>query len=840
MKKMNIKHIALSIVAVILILILSVGVTYGWIDDVKLVEFENDDLVDNGAPLKSGVDINSTVKMSSDTSIIDLGYMLNDEDLTYTYVEDGVQKRHTKYDGGSNAPDWNKINKNKGYFYESGDMHLSGCYSDGESFYFPMHGSQSGFREGNKDDENVNYISFTTKVSSPYANIDFWFRNEPTICKKNTDNKITKARYAIIVDGKSHVYSSTGEAKTCNSGLTGTTPVSGVRTTADYIYNSDSNTTTERGKNSNTLFSVAKGDTVNLTIKIWLEDGYDTSITASDINFQLVSSWAYNRTITIVDKTTTNGSASWINNNSAKLFLTCPSILNDYAKEIYNTNSPSVGNWKNIPSTEGYEKAPFKQLTLKSGTTDTYTVEIPLCFNNEEMILYRCAANGWNNGSHSGILGTYGVKFWNWWGTYLPNTYKNETYTLYGSSYDEVATQGFSGTATYKGYGTWGSVEEIKVYSHYGSTDYAPRGQSNENRRLYLRDYSDYSSSGNIYTYVMYRPDDNSTTPWKCYVPSSSAKLQFDYYSSNKISAVWGYNSWNNINPQQRPLKSTGLYSSNSTVYHFAQHYGTDDYRNGWGYWEGAETVYLIKSSFLSNSNTVAHAYMFNSSSDNKQEYPGETLTRLKDTNNNDVSFTWNGGSTTAEVWKTDSPCVYKYIVFNNGYGGDVGTDKTGDLALFPGCFYQVDGSKWYGSLNDTGRGAIEESSSSGGESGGESDGSISGYSIETDIVFKLNNISYEAYRKNDNSNSYKVRIPLSSGGNNWVTVLNGYINYGREQSSQYTDVPNSNNMDFVLKRYHSNNFSLRASSAGNYICTFEFNDGNTNEIKLVTCVKEG
>ena len=333
----------------------------------------------------------------------------------------------------------------------------------------------------------------------------------------------------------------------------------------------------------------------------------------------------------------------------------------------------------------------------------------------------------------------------------------------------------------------------------------------------------------------MYRGNNNSGTSWKCYVPTSSSKLQFDYYTGGNITAVWGYNSWNNTNPQRRPLKSTGLYSANSTVYHFAQHYGTDDYRNGWGYWEGADTVYLIKSGFLSSTSTTAHAYMYNSDSDKKQNYPGETLTRLKDTSNNNVSYTWNGGNTTAEVWYTGTPRVYKNIIFNNGYSGN--GNQTGNLALFPGCFYQVDGNKWYGALDDAGRAATTVDSG-GGSSGGDETGgdTIDGYTIDSGFVFKINNNNYTVYQ-NAAGTEFKVRIPLAAGAN-WTTVQkNG--DYGLEQASQSYNVPSSN-VNLYLTNAHKNNFSFNASSAGNYIATFTYDNGNTSTIKITSVLKEG
>lgn len=843
MRKMNKKYVALSVVALILASMMTIGVTYAWIDDVKLVEFDNDNLVQNGAPLKSGVDINSTVQITKEDNTINLGNILQESDLLYTYTQDGNEKKHTKYDGGSNAPSWSDINNKKGYFYESGDMHFSGCYSDGETFYFPRQG-ESGYREGNKDDENVNYISFTTKVSSPDANVDFWFESVPTVKQHGTNTAIPNARYAITVDGKSHVYSSTGTANTINiNNNSSVTSVSGVRTTAAYTYNDESNTTAARGKNSNTLFSIKKGATVNLNIKIWLETGFNTNITASDINLNLVSSWAYTRKITVLDRTTSADASSWINNDNATLFLTCPSVLNENAKEIYNTDNPNVANWKQIPGTQGYELAPFYKLTKDSGTDDSYSVDVPLVYCNEEMILYRCGAStnandnfsGWNTGTHTGNSGDYGVTYWNWWKSILPNSYRNETYTLYGSSYDDVAKERFGGTDTYKGYGTWGSVEEIKVYSHYGSTDYASK---TDGARLYLRDYSDEDTSGEIYTFVMYRTDNNNGTPWKAYIPTSSSKLQFHYYLNNNTKGTWGYRSWSDENPQRRPLKSTGLYSENSTTYHFAQNYGDD---KGWGYWDGAETVYLIKSSFLSSTSITAHAYMFvDGTSTNKSAYPGEALTRLKDTSNNYVSYTWNGGNYTAEVWQTGSPCVYNKVIFNNGDssgGGDdqIGVKKTGNLNLFPGCFYQVDGSKWYGSLDDKGRDA-STSGDGGDDSGGGDDtggGSISGYSETSEsrkFTFQIDGTTYYALT---NGTDFKVRVPLNSG-ENWTTVQYSGTNMGLEASGQKYDVRDG--MDLYLTKNRTNNFALRAQTSGTFIISFKWENDNT--IKITSTLK--
>lgn len=831
MKKHNKKTLALSIVAFILVLMSLISFTFSWIDDIKLVEFQNDDLAKNGAPLKTGTDINAAVNITKTDNTIDLGNMLTNSDLTYEYQEGSETKKHIKYDTSSpdatKNPDTDDINEKKGYFYESGDMHLSGCYSDGEKFYFPRQG-QSGYREGNKDDENVNYISFTVKVSSPNATTDFWFRNEPAIYKSGTNTKIANARYAIIVDGQAHVYSSTGTANTCNSGLTGTTAVQGVRKTSTYTYNHADNTTSERGKNSNTLFSIKKGDTVNMTVKIWLENGFDATITASDINLQLVSSWAYTRKLWIEDKTTNGGGGSWLNDASAKLYATFPEIL-------YDMNS-TVSNWPNLAITDN---GPFYELQTSNSK---YYVEVPLVYNLEKMILYRCNSSGWNNaGSSAAQRSEYNVYCWNWWRTYTPNTYVDETYTLYGGSLD-ITAKGYFGNdmgnindPTYgnRGYGTWGAVEELKVYSFYNGTDLATKGSA-----MYVVDYSDEAASGETYIYEMYRNGTTSSDPWKTYAPATSSKIQFRYFGGNKPR--WGYNSWGGANPQRRPLASTGLYPANADTYNLGAIFNNT---NGWGFWSQGnnqyDRVYLVKNNIFAYENNV-YANLYDDNSHGNAVWPGVQMTRM--TNASGGNVTWKDNASPVYVSdpaRTGASVIYNHLRFNNGDSNFDNAVKTNVLDVFPGCFYNPADGKWYGTINDTGRDA---SSSSGGGSGGGSStgggGTIEGFTIESDFTIQANGNTYTVYQ-NSSGTEFKARVALTTGSNaNWTTVQKNGTDYGLEQSGQSYSVP-SDTINLYLVSGRRNNFRLNASSAGNYIITFEYDNGNTGTIRVSSVLLE-
>lgn len=820
MKKSNKKTLVLSIVAFVLILMSLVSFTYSWIDDIKLVEFQNDNLAQNGAPLKTGTDINATVNITKEDNTINLGNMLTNNDLTYEYTENGETKRHIRYDSSSDnskKPNMDDINEKKGYFYESGDMHLSPCYSDGETFYFPRQG-QTGYREGNKDDENVNYISFTAKVSSPDATTDFWFDSMPTIQGKNASGSTIDvsdfARYAIIVDGECHVYSSKGTANTCNSGLTGTTAVTGVRKTSTFTYNDSNNVTAERGVNSNVLFSIKKGGTVNMTIKIWLEGGVGDDVTASNINLKLISSWSKSRKIWIDDKTTNGGGGNWLDDGSAKLFVTFPVFLNDI--------STTVSEWPNLAVENN---APFFPIQTSN---NKYYVEVPLVYNNEKMILYRCNSSGWNSaGSDAAKRSDYNVYCWNWWQTNTPNTYEDETYTLYGGSLDNTAygyfnsiDQGF--TITNKGYGTWGAVEEIKVFSVYNDNDLATKG---DGKAMYVVDHSDEDTSGETYIYEMYRAGTTKNYPWKTYVPASSAKIQFRYFGG-KSGLSWGYNSWGGANPQRRPLASTGLYAENATTYNLGAIFNNI---NGWGFWSVGNTpidmVYLVKNKIFAYENNL-YANLYDDYNHGNSGWPGVKMTQLQDASGNNVK--WKDG--VSPVYKSDparsgSSTIYNHLRFNNGNSNFDNAVKTGVLDVFPGCFYNPDDSKWYGAINDNGKAANTDNIDD-----DDDDGTTD---VTTDVPTGdglyaygqlLGGNSYVEYAKFSSTGVGGYIVLNLTAGNSYMFTLskktgNNTVEYGNDVSGVGPTLSGTNKGEwrFINDSQHKQKIVLNVTTTGKY-----------------------
>jgi hypothetical protein len=868
----NRKRIGLSLVALILIMLMTIGVTYSWIDDVKQIEIKTE-AGGNDTPLKTGVDINAKVNVTKKNNTINLGDLIKDPDIKLNNGEGDL-----KYDdnGGTKNYDTNTINQKKGYFYESGDMHLSGCYSDGEHFYFAK--SNGNYREGNKDDENVNYISFTVQVSSPDAATDFWFQSVPKITKAGSSTALDYARFAINVDGDNHVYSKTGSANTCNSTLTGTTSLNGVRKTSTYTYNHDDNTTEDYGKNSNVLFSIKEGSTSTVTFKIWLENGF-TNTTAVDIDLRIISSWAYTRTIRIDDRTTTNSSKSWLDNHNATKYLVCPEVLKKLCKEKYN--SEAVSYWDDISSQTGYEHAPFKTLTKNTTLSneagyDVYTVELPMVYNNEKMFIYRCSASGWNTGGHGSdpydaTKEPYSVACWNWWQTSIPNRYTTSKYTLYGGSHDNYAGYVVTDDSmknTYLGYGTWGGVDEIKVNPNYHGVNWASYAANNN---VYIRDYSDFSTSGETYVHSMcWNPPTSTTNPnkWTAVIPKSSTLIQFLYTQDSNVKGCYGYRSYNNTNPQVRPLLSNGTDRDCDYLFAFKNDHTFDSSGNvtgtnvnGIGYWQSNDYVYIIKNGSFANVTNFKsyffYKYWYGNGYNNNElrtfenaAWSGTSMTKISDqyTDANGSYDVYksqaldstNGNNMFPDCRKSNygSPnsdgamAVDTTVIFSNN-----GSGQTGDLLVFPGCIWDPAANKWLGSLTDTGRSASGTGIVDSGDSGSTSSGTISGYTIDSGFTVQLNGVTYTVYT-NSSGDTFKVRLPLASG-DNWTTFQKSSLNYGLSASGQYYAVPRDSGLNIYLTKGVSNNISLRANSAGSYIVTFTYDNGNTNTIKIDSVVKE-
>lgn len=432
------RSVILALVSLLLVSATAVGVTVSWIEDVSQVEFNNTD--GQETPLHVG---NKVLK--SDAVMKNMG---NSTDTVVSLSD---------------------------YFNESGDMHLSPCYSDGENFYFPIE-KKTGedetlkFRTGTKDDANVNYLSATFRIRSEGADTAYWFEKTGTdsqsynsktpyitffkdgsaISSSAQSNLQKKLRCSVTIDGTTNVYAlnNTGAFKT----------VSGNRVTAkdgkridqyayfkevfnnnspEGYYKSTANNSTTANKlnqgegenlNGNTLFRVAKYDSTNadtkkktvktVTVKIWLE--HETGMVGSDydnikvgtINMNFVSSWAKTRRIYVKDATVHQTGYSSANWLSAG------------SSKLYFALRENLGiNW---------------QMTRVTGT-NYYYADIPAVYNNSDCVFLRFTSSGWNNGSvlyeiddENGFQEVYCSEYWN---TTFPDTFHSEVYTVYSKEF---------------------------------------------------------------------------------------------------------------------------------------------------------------------------------------------------------------------------------------------------------------------------------------------------------------------------------------------------------------------------------------------------------------------
>ena len=430
-KKLNFKNLIgkkntlLVVVALVLVILTAVGATYSWIEQIANVEMKIGG--GEGTPMHIGSkQLNAEAKgeISSSETTIDLSR----------------------------------------YFYESGNMHLSSCYGDGNEFYFPKDNTNvnadeiTDFRLGTKDDANVNYISITfplTNTSEDYEQA-FWFDGNTVFFDNSGSGEDKTAlnsliRCSLTVDSKTTIYSasssntvaatyktvdhysSSNEAvsqKNCNSfaGYTYYSSHNDPRVSGASNVNMKSKSLTGKKYdeyNANTLFVLKPSEKVNVTVKIWLECDEDEgvirphSVDAGEINMKLVSSFAKKKKVYFVDSSLYNSSATpaspWITNGHNLTLATIEKFgeNNKYKiKETLTPNSNSVNNKFEFEIPSYYKGLPV--IFLMSGSSEGVTYNGVEVYENNE---------------------TDRLQAFHWWATSLPDTYEDSYFTEFTPAY---------------------------------------------------------------------------------------------------------------------------------------------------------------------------------------------------------------------------------------------------------------------------------------------------------------------------------------------------------------------------------------------------------------------
>lgn len=429
-KRIGEKNVILSIVALILIMLTLVSVSYSWIEEVSNVELvSNDDA--QQTPLHVGeknILYNMTMKNMGNTTgeTIDLA----------------------------------------DYFYESGNMHLSACYSDGENFKFPKSGTMNaapngGYRDGTKDDANTNYISATFKITSQGAPTSFWLNKRASAnwfeTKQNEGsyaNTYEKyLRMSVTAGGTTTVYSfddigtkdnnpnygkyqtEYGQNATETVGsntrdiqhpikeymhYTETLPSNPTTTSPMGYWKNTVNKTNKYNQgagdnlNGNTVFTVGKNKTETVNIKLWLECNNNlSSIDLSKINIQLDSTWKYKRRIYVRDKTMKEYNICELQDK----WLSYTNVQNATTAYLYWAFQNDNNTWTSFKLT-------------RYGTSEYYYYDIPAVYNGQACALYRSSSSTFSS-----------TNYWNKWETAFPNTFHSETFTVYSSEYGSWNTE---------------------------------------------------------------------------------------------------------------------------------------------------------------------------------------------------------------------------------------------------------------------------------------------------------------------------------------------------------------------------------------------------------------
>lgn len=315
---------------------------------------------------------------------------------------------YTNADIGSGADYLNKPIDLTKYFRAAGGVHLASASSaDGENIFFPIKKSGASefdaksYRCADVNDKNVNYIdfSFNVKVDETFNadHAEFYLDQVPTITIDGADVPGNLVRMAITdTDTQSTVVCGSKES-TGNvvNEVGGAKVPEKVKAFSDFFVNSDIVPTE--------LFSVDKGSSKTINIKVWLQDDGATTAyagkTVSITNVNIVTQNKKGNKVYFVDRTVNETKKNWTEN-----------------------------------------------VTFQQGSEEPVTMKF-----NEKSHTYSCA--------YKPAAGDTIVKFTSkgvTWTTDMKslNSGESKSYTAYGDHNSSNA-----------GYGTWGEVVEISVSS---------------------------------------------------------------------------------------------------------------------------------------------------------------------------------------------------------------------------------------------------------------------------------------------------------------------------------------------------------------------------------------
>lgn len=450
---------------------------------------------------------------------------------TYTYTDAWI----------GTGSDYNQPIDLSKYFRASGNVHMASASSkDGKEFFFPQiakTGTDSSldnrYRKGTINDKNTNYLSFSFKVKSVGVTSDFYFESVPTfkIGNESVDN-YNDIRIALTVsdengeNGVTTVYSYNDvdtEYVVANTDGTQVEPTS-IKAFKNCVKAEDSS------DDATPLFEIEANKEKTVTLTAWLQEserisGYSgNNLTAKD--FSIITG-VTKKTIKFVDRTSafneidaTKDTWQWVGND-----------IEDIAM------------WVKTAQGSSFKMSPVTPEGTSSKTTEWIVQISPdeIGSTDGDLYFYRTEATLESDPSESNCH--------NYWKGKLSEASSQgiATYTAYGNLIPETNN-------TKQGYGTWGNVCLIQLFSDNESVLTNP-------------------TSANYAKHITLNTKDKASEVqmnynggyWKAYIPndSNSSDLSFSF---SGITVLAGNREKNEQSTFHITSSTTGYWEPGATV----------------------------------------------------------------------------------------------------------------------------------------------------------------------------------------------------------------------------------------------------------------------------------
>lgn len=269
------------------------------------------------------------------------------------------------------------------YFRAAGGVHLASASSaDGENIFFPIKKSGASefdaksYRCADVNDKNVNYIdfSFNVKVDKTFNadHAEFYLDKVPKITIGDEDVSGNLVRMAITDTDTQKTVVCGSEASTENvvSKVNGDKASEKVYAFSDFLVNSDIVPTE--------LFSVDKGSSKTINIKVWLQDDKATTEyagkTVSITNVNIVTQNKKGNKVYFVDRTVNKTTKNWTKGVTFQQGggASVPMKF-DPKSHTYSCEYTSTDNNTEVKFTSGSVTWTTNMKSLNSGESKSYT-----------------------------------------------------------------------------------------------------------------------------------------------------------------------------------------------------------------------------------------------------------------------------------------------------------------------------------------------------------------------------------------------------------------------------------------------------------------------------------